>query len=70
MTVLDHRPATRADLMTPLEVARRLRVDTKTLANWRYLGRGPSFVKDGGVVRYPSEDFDAYLARKRVQTHA
>jgi predicted site-specific integrase-resolvase len=68
MTTLTHRSDT--DLMTPQEVARRLRVDTKTLANWRYLGRGPSFVKDGGVVRYPADDFDAYLCQKRVQTHA
>ena len=70
MTVLAHPSATHADLMTPQEVAHRLRVDTKTLANWRYLGRGPAYVKDGGVVRYSQDDLDAYYARKRVQTHA
>lgn len=69
MTVLAHPSATHADLMTPQEVARRLRVDTKTLANWRYLGRGPSFVKDGGVVRYTHEALHAYLSQRTVHTH-
>lgn len=69
MTVLDHRPATHADLMTPQEMARRLRVDTKTLANWRYLGRGPAYMKDGGVVRYSREALDAYLNARTVHTH-
>lgn len=69
MTVLDHRPATHADLMTPQEVARYLRVDTKTLANWRYLGRGPAYMKDGGVVRYTRDAFAAYLSQRTVQTH-
>lgn len=70
MTVLAHPSATHADLMTPQEVARRLRVDTKTLANWRYLGRGPAYMKDGGVVRYSSDALDAYLASRTVQTNA
>lgn len=70
MTVLAHPSATHADLMTPQEVARRLRVDTKTLANWRYLGRGPAYMKDGGVVRYPVEALDAYLSQRTVHTHA
>lgn len=48
--------------LTPEEVAAALHVSTKTLANWRYLGgRGPAFVKDGGVVRYPLAKFHAYL---------
>lgn len=68
MTMLAHRSDT--DLMTPQEVARRLRVDTKTLANWRYLGRGPAYVKDGGVVRYAPEALDDYLTSRTVHTHA
>lgn len=70
MTVLAHPSATHADLMTPQEVAHYLRVDTKTLANWRYLGRGPAYVKDGGVVRYTRDAFAAYLNRQTVITHA
>lgn len=45
-------------------------MDTKTLANWRYLGRGPAYMKDGGVVRYSTDALDAYLASRTVQTNA
>lgn len=70
MTAIAHPPATRSELMTPQEVAHYLRVDTKTLANWRYLGRGPAYVKDGGVVRYTRDAFAAYLSQRTVHTHA
>lgn len=48
------------DWITPNELACDLKVNTKTLANWRYLGRGPSFLKDGGVVRYRRKDVEAW----------
>lgn len=48
------------DLMTTEELAAHLRVKPKTLANWRYLGRGPVYVKDGGLVRYRREDVEAW----------
>ncbi|UVY83837.1 helix-turn-helix domain-containing protein [Brachybacterium sp. NBEC-018] len=57
-------------LYTPQQVARIFQVDTKTLANWRYLGRGPEYVKDGGIVRYPREALQAYLAQRTVHTNA
>lgn len=57
-------------VLTPQQVARILQVDTKTLANWRYLGRGPRFMKDGGIVRYPRRALDAYLDERTVITHA
>lgn len=38
--------------LTPAELAKRLRVSVKTLANWRVTGRGPAFIKVGGFVRY------------------
>ncbi len=46
--------------MTTEELAAHLRVEPKTLANWRYLGRGPIYVKDGGLVRYRREDVEAW----------
>lgn len=68
MTTLAAPPNT--EMYTPQQVARILQVDTKTLANWRYLGRGPGFMKDGGIVRYSRHDLNTYLAERTVHTHA
>lgn len=56
-----------ADLLTPAEVAATLRVDTKTLANWRFKGTGPTFLKISGLVRYSTEDLKVFLAAARHQ---
>ena len=53
--------------LTPQQVAHTLQVDTKTLANWRYLHRGPAYIKDGGIVRYPREALDAYIHERTVR---
>jgi hypothetical protein len=43
--------------------AKVLAVDTKTLANWRWRGVGPVFVKlPTGAVRYDDETLTAYAA--------
>ena len=55
-----HNRLEHMDFMTTEELAAHLRVEPKTLANWRYLGRGPIYVKDGGLVRYRREDVDAW----------
>lgn len=39
--------------LTPEEMAERMGVTVKTLANQRSAGNGPKFVKVGGAVRYP-----------------
>lgn len=56
-----------AVLLTPSEVAAALRVDTKTLANWRFKGTGPTFLKVSGLVRYSTEDIQSFLAAARHQ---
>lgn len=43
-------------------------VSEKTLANWRSLDRGPTFVKIGGAVTYRVEDLDAFIAAHDVTT--
>jgi excisionase family DNA binding protein len=43
-------------LLSPEEVAEMLGVPVGTLANWRYQGRGPAFVKIGRHVRYRRSD--------------
>lgn len=39
--------------LTPKDMAERMGVTVKTLANQRSAGTGPKFVKVGGAVRYP-----------------
>jgi hypothetical protein len=52
-------------LLTPDEVAILLRVDERTLANWRYRGIGPIFTKLGGLVRYARRDLDEFVMQSR-----
>ncbi|MEW2010754.1 DNA-binding protein [Microbacterium sp. NPDC078814] len=49
------------ELLTPEEVAEWFKTSTKMLANDRYLGRGPRFIKVGKYVRYRVADCKAYL---------
>lgn len=39
--------------LTPTEVAERWHIKRATLANWRYQGKGPTYIKLGRTVRYP-----------------
>ncbi len=42
----------RATTVAPKEAAARLGVEASTLANWRWKGGGPRYIKVGGRVRY------------------
>jgi excisionase family DNA binding protein len=53
-------------LLTPAEVAERLRVSTRTLEFWRHQGRGPAFVRLGKRVRYRPEDLEQFIAEQRT----
>ena len=52
-------------LLTPKEVADRLRVETDTLEKWRAIRKGPAWIKLGdsprSPVRYPQSALDEYL---------
>lgn len=37
-----------------------------TLRQWRYLGKGPAYVKIGRHVRYRRADLDMFIAAQRV----
>jgi len=53
------RPARR--FLTPTALAERWSITTKTLANNRTRGTGPTFVKiNGASVRYPLDAIEAY----------
>jgi len=60
-TTTPRLPRALADLMTPLDVSRYLGVPPGTLANWRYLGRGPAFLRVGRHVRYRTADVAAWV---------
>lgn len=49
------------ELLTPAAVSDYLDVPTGTLANWRYRGSGPPFVRLGRHVRYRAVDLDDWL---------
>ncbi|WP_327139410.1 helix-turn-helix domain-containing protein [Nocardia sp. NBC_01327] len=54
--------------LTREQVAARLKITTKTLANWAWDGKGPPFMRLGLVgapVRYPCE---SYFEWERSQT--
>lgn len=49
------------ELLTPEQVADWFQTNTRALANDRYLGKGPRFIKLGKFVRYRLVDCQAYL---------
>ena len=51
-------------LLTSSQVSTYLHVPTSTLANWRYQGRGPAFVRLGGHVRYRASDVTDWINRQ------
>lgn len=49
------------ELLTPAEVAKRFRVDPKTVARWAKTGKLKSVRTLGGHRRYAKSDIDAAL---------
>lgn len=54
-------PKTRTSLGTSAEVAEYLGVPEHTLAQWRYRGSGPRYIRVGRHVRYRWPDVDRWL---------
>lgn len=46
-----------------IELATRWRISHKTLERWRWLRRGPCYIKVGGRVVYRLEDIEAFEHR-------
>jgi hypothetical protein len=46
--------------LTSKELADRWRLSDQTLANWRYAGKGPPFIRVGARVLYPAEGIHAF----------
>ena len=52
-------------LVAPADLAEQLSVTVGQLAQMRYLGTGPEYVKVGTRVRYAPSDVQAWLASQR-----
>jgi excisionase family DNA binding protein len=60
-----------SELLTPDQLAERLHTGKNTLAQWRYHGTGPQYVKVGRKVHYRASDVEAWLdAQTRQHTGA
>lgn len=53
-------------LLRSSEAAQYLGVAEQTLANWRYLGKGPRFFRVGQLVKYDERDLDGWLDERAV----
>lgn len=47
-------------LLTTEELAKHWGCSAWTLSDWRIAGKGPKYIKIGGLVRYRIEDIHAY----------
>lgn len=45
---------------TPTEVAEKTKIPEKTLAQWRWQGTGPKYMKIGRHIRYRWSDVEAW----------
>jgi len=56
-----------SDLMTEQEAGGYIGKPPRTLAQWRYLKKGPAYIKVGDKsVRYRQADLDAFLDAHRI----
>ena len=53
--------------MTQEQLADRWQISPRTLEQWRWLGKGPIFLKIGVRVLYREEDIDAFEAAQLCQ---
>jgi len=52
-------------LLKEHEAAAFLAVEVATLRRWRWAGKGPSFLKIGGAVRYELTALEAFIEASR-----
>ena len=54
--------------LTPLQLAERWNITTKTLSQWRYNGRGPRYSKVSRLINYWLSDIEEYEKSKRCRS--
>lgn len=52
----------KSPLMNERQAAALLGIQPTTLRRWRWVGKGPLFVRVGGCIRYSTEEIAAYIA--------
>ena len=57
-----------AGLLDVEDVAKILKCSVSILNKWRLLGKGPSFVRVGTLVRYRPADVEAFIARGKCSS--
>jgi hypothetical protein len=62
-----NKPPEMSDLGTPFDVAQYLHSTVANLAQLRYTGRGPKFIKVGRRVLYRWSDIADWLDRNTMQ---
>ncbi|WP_030323185.1 helix-turn-helix transcriptional regulator [Streptomyces flavochromogenes] len=59
-------------LLTPKQVQAEYGFAPPTLANWRWMGQGPEYIKQtpgkGGRIKYRRSAIEAWLQAQTVQT--
>lgn len=53
--------------LNQVQLARRWSLSPRTLERWRWLKKGPPFMRIGGAIRYRIEDVEAFEAAQRRQ---
>lgn len=60
------------ELLTPKQVQAEYGFSPQTLANWRWGGHGPSYIKTspgrGGRIKYRRSSIERFLSERTVQT--
>lgn len=49
------------EYLRPKQAAQKYNIDDGTLANWRAKNIGPPYIKHGGLILYPTDDFERWL---------
>ncbi|TXH10154.1 MAG: DNA-binding protein [Hyphomicrobiaceae bacterium] len=60
---------TQPELLTPTQVAEKLKVDVQLLNQWRSARKGPRFVKLGRFIRYKSDELQEWIDAQGVDTN-
>lgn len=58
----------KSELLTPQEVADKLKVSVQCLNQWRSARKGPPFKKVCGKVRYKSDELQKWIDGQSVET--
>lgn len=65
---MSNRNTNRRRLLTEREVEADYGIPIKTLRHWRYVGRGPRYLKiEGRLVRYRVADIERWLESYAVE---